>query len=227
MFASYFEEFWVASSGQMIQCVWMVSSLPTLSFFPILVIFFFSLKVSVDCIPLYYLMSKSCLVPWQPPSFPQVPISHSPHILHSLRRRVLCPPPHPGTSQNSPVTPYVLVPCLHFPPSPPPPLPTLYLPPALHSTLCFTLACLPPKLNEFFVAYFPQNFLVDLWCGLIQLSSLSLAKNRDKMDDANHHKNGEHCSNEHSKFRSKLPWVLLFILYYLFIYLINLRHHLI
>ncbi len=161
--AAYFEAFWVASSGQMIQCVWMFSSLPTLSFFPILVILFFFSKGLVDCIPLHYLMSKSCLVPWQLPSSPPSPkslISHSPHILHSLRRRVLCPPPHPGTSQNSPVTPYVLVPCLHFPPSSPP-LPTLYLPPALHSTLCFTLACLPPNLNEqsaFFVAYFPQNF---------------------------------------------------------------------
>ncbi len=159
-------------------------------------------------------------------SFPQVPISHSPHILHSLRRRVLCPPPHPGTSQNSPVTPYVLVPCLHFPPSSPP-LPTLYLPPALHSTLCFTLACLPPNLNEqsaFLWPIFPKTFLGDLWCGLIQLSSLSLAKNRDKMDDANHHKNWEHCSNEHSKFRStpNCPECFyLFFITYLFIWLIS------
>ncbi len=40
--------------------------------------FFFSLKVSVDCIPLLYLMSKSCSVPWQLPSSPPSPKSPSP-----------------------------------------------------------------------------------------------------------------------------------------------------
>ncbi len=40
-FAAYFEAFWVASSGQMIQCVLMFSSFQALSFFPILVIYFF------------------------------------------------------------------------------------------------------------------------------------------------------------------------------------------
>ncbi len=176
-------------------------------------------------------MSKSCSVPWQLSSSLLPPSPHLPFTPHSAfpQAYVCSIHPHPGTSQNSPVTPYVLVPCLHFPPSPPPPpLPTVSLPPALHRTLCFTLACFLPSWMSrvLFCGLFSQKlFLGDLWCGLIQLSSLSLAKNRDKMDDTNH-KNRESHKNLMSiqSLGPNSPECFYFILFF---YLINLRHLLI
>lgn len=156
---------WVASSGQMVQCVLMSFSCFISSGF---VIFphrcDFLSKVSVDCVSLHSLMSKSCSLLWQPPSSPPSPKSPSPiHPAFCVPSGGMCSiHPHPGISQNSPVTPYVLVPCLHFPSfSSPPPPPTVSLPPALNRTLCCTLTCIPPKLNgqrSFLWPIFPKTF---------------------------------------------------------------------
>lgn len=54
------------------------------------------------------------------PHPPLLPLSpHLPFTPHSASPQAACTLSTPplGTSQNSPVTPYVLVPCLHFPPS--------------------------------------------------------------------------------------------------------------
>lgn len=200
-----------ASSGQAILCFhfFLLLHLYWLCCFFFLFFFFlhprdFLAKVSVDCVSLHYLMSKSCSVPWQPPSSPPTPKFPSPiHPALSIPSGCVCSiPPHPGTSQNSPVTPYVLVPCLHFPP-----LLLFSFSPrqlAIHRTFCFTLC-------NFFFALFSQNFFWVTWGAAWFSCPHWVLQRTEKMDDGNH-KNRGHCSYEHSEFRSTLAFLLLLLL---------------